>query len=65
MSVEFNEEEPVMTRQKPQKLSLFTRLVYKLKLANTEAGAQQVMLIAALCCLGATVLLFLNLAGVI
>lgn len=66
MSVEFNEEDQVLVHQRPQqKASLLTRIVYKLKLADSEAGAQRVLLIAALCCLGAAVYLFLNLTGIL
>lgn len=61
MSVEFHEEEvPVMSRpMKFRKLSLFTRLVYTLKLANTEEGAQRIMLIASVAFLVAAVGVFL------
>ena len=66
MDVQFNEEDQVLVHQKPpQRVSPFTRLVYKLKLADTEAGAQRVILIAALCCLGVAIFLFLNIGGII
>lgn len=66
MDVQFNEEDQVLAHRKPEpKVSLFTRIVYKLKLANTEAGAQRIMLIAAGVFLGAAILVFLNLAGII
>lgn len=65
MSVQFNEEDMVTTRPKPQKLSLFTRVVYKLKLADNEAGAQRVMLIIAGVCIAAALFFFLRGAGVI
>lgn len=66
MDVQFNEEDQVLVHQKaPERVSSFTKLVYKLKLAHDEAGAQRVMLIVALCFLGAAAFLFLNLAGVI
>lgn len=61
MNVEFDEEPAIITRPKVQKASLFTRLAIKLKLAKDEAGAQRVMLITALVCLGAALLLFINL----
>lgn len=68
MSVEFHEEDPVFTprqQKPPHRVSPLTRLVYALKLAEDEAGAQRVMLIASLSFLAAAVLLFLNLAGII
>lgn len=67
MSVEFHEEDPMVMRQQkpPHRVSPFTRLVYALKLAKDEAGAQRIMLIVSLCFLAAAILLFLNLAGII
>ena len=65
MNVEFNEEESVVCSNRPRKASFFTGIVYKLKLAKTDEGAQRVILIMALLTIGITVFLFLNLAGVV
>ncbi|MES2995121.1 MAG: hypothetical protein V4681_03765 [Patescibacteria group bacterium] len=65
MSVQFNEEQSVVRSNRPRKASFFTGIVYKLKLAKTDEGAQRVILIAALLTLGIAIFLFLNLAGVV
>ena len=67
MSVEFHEEDPILGRlaRPPRQVSLFTRITYKLKLAKTEEEAQRVILIAALLCIAAAGILFLNIAGIV
>lgn len=66
MDVQFHEEETALKRPAPVKrASYFTQLVYKLKLAKTEAEAQRIMLILAVFCLVATLLVVLNFLGVI
>ena len=62
-SVEFHEEADFIVRPRPRKASFFTRVIYKLKLAKDEAGAQRVMLVITGICFTLAALLFLNLAG--
>lgn len=65
MDVQFHEEEVAFARPVPvKKPSLLTRLIYKLKLAKTEAEAQRLMLIVSLVCLAAAALVVLNFMGV-
>jgi hypothetical protein len=62
VDVQFEEETPFMARPKPaKKLSLFTRIVMKLGLAKDEAGAQRVLLIAALVIFAFAAAVFINL----
>jgi len=66
MDVQFDEEDPLMMpkRKKPvKKLSFFTKLAYKLKLAKTEAEAQRVILITSLTFLGLSFFLFFDVGG--
>jgi hypothetical protein len=65
MDVQFHEDEVAFARPAAvKKASLLTRFIFKLKLAKTEAEAQRVMLVVALLCLGAALLVVLNFMGV-